>query len=98
VPHRGCQGSRKGLCQVKLVPSRAQQTIQFDNLNDPRLGGQASPLEKRVGWCHVVSELDFSQAERRRHGDSLIPDVVSEKILVCRSQAKERLKMLSVAE
>jgi hypothetical protein len=43
VPHRGCQGSKKGLCQVKSVPSGARRVIRLDDLNDPRPGGRASP-------------------------------------------------------
>jgi len=47
MPHSGCRGSKKGLCQVKLVPSGAQTVIRLDELNDPRPGGHASPKEGR---------------------------------------------------
>jgi hypothetical protein len=58
VPHREYRGNRKGMCQVKLVPSGARRTIQFDDLNDPRLGSRANPEgEKERGEVGVNCAL-----------------------------------------
>jgi hypothetical protein len=46
VPHRGYRGRKKRACvKSKSVPSRVDESFELDNLNDPILGGHASPKE-----------------------------------------------------
>jgi hypothetical protein len=52
VPHSGCRGSKKGLCQVKSVPSGARRVIRLDDLNDPRPGGRPAPERRERGGWH----------------------------------------------
>jgi hypothetical protein len=49
--HTTCDEKVKGLCQVKLVPSIAHQTIWFGDLTDPRPIGRAS-LWREGGFLH----------------------------------------------